>query len=229
VLELNASNERGIQVVRDKVKQFAQSAVKQNDKMPTFKLIILDEADSMTADAQSALRRTMETYSKITRFCLICNYVSRIIEPLASRCAKFRFKPLPIQSSLDRLQYIAEQEHAASTDEGLQAIIDVSEGDLRKAITILQSASRMTGGLRPVDAAMVREIAGIVPQSALVEFVEAASAKDLSVITDCTRRLMMQGYSGHQFLSQVKYSQTVKDFIKSNYCSFMISSAKVKI
>lgn len=132
ILELNASDERGIKVVRDKIKLFAQSTV-GDEKVryvlysvlffsiifsfcsgypcPRFKLIILDEADTMTPEAQSALRRIMENYSRVTRFCLICNYVTRVIEPLASRCAKFRFKSLPAESMTARLLYIAGDEN----------------------------------------------------------------------------------------------------------------------
>lgn len=99
----------------------------------------------MTSDAQSALRRTMETYSKTTRFCLICNYVTRIIDPLASRCAKFRFRPLDESNALERLKYIAEQEKVTYEDGTLEILLKSSEGDLRKAITFLQSAAKLSG------------------------------------------------------------------------------------
>lgn len=150
VLELNASDERGISIVREKVKDFARMQLsnpppqyKSRYPCPPYKIIVLDEADSMTQDAQSALRRTMETYSKITRFCLICNYVTRIIDPLASRCSKFRFKLLDQENAQNRLQDIATNERVRLGEGVLQTLIRCSEGDLRKAITFLQSASKL--------------------------------------------------------------------------------------
>lgn len=152
VLELNASDERGISIVREKVKDFARMQLSNppphyQDRYPCppYKIIILDEADSMTQDAQSALRRTMETYSKITRFCLICNYVTRIIDPLASRCSKFRFKMLDQGNAKKRLQDIAGFENVKLEDGAVDTLIKCSEGDLRKAITFLQSAARLVG------------------------------------------------------------------------------------
>ncbi|MCJ1226456.1 Subunit of heteropentameric Replication factor C (RF-C) [Toensbergia leucococca] len=155
VLELNASDERGISIVREKVKNFARMQLsnpplhyKDKYPCPPYKIIILDEADSMTQDAQSALRRTMETYSKITRFCLICNYVTRIIDPLASRCSKFRFKSLDQGNAKKRLEEIAENEDVKLEDGALDTLIRCSEGDLRKAITFLQSAARLVGAVK---------------------------------------------------------------------------------
>merc|ERR1711899_345514 len=133
ILELNASDERGIAVVRDKIKTFSQQTVSNSSssKVPPFKIVILDEADSMTKDAQSALRRTMEKEGRSTRFCLICNYVSRIIEPITSRCAKFRFKPLAEGILIERIELIMEKENVLVNEDGKKAIILTSEGDLR--------------------------------------------------------------------------------------------------
>lgn len=148
VMELNASDERGINVVRQKVKAFAAAAVGApvaGYPCPPYKLLILDEADSMTQDAQNALRRTMEQYSKVTRFCFICNYVSRIIEPLASRCAKFRFRPLHQGVMRDRIDFVCAKESVALEPDAFQLLASISGGDLRKAVTTLQSAAIHSG------------------------------------------------------------------------------------
>jgi replication factor C subunit 2/4 len=159
VLELNASDERGISIVREKVKDFARMQLsnppagpageeyKKQYPCPPYKIVVLDEADSMTQDAQSALRRTMETYSKITRFCLVCNYVTRIIDPLASRCSKFRFKSLDEGNAGKRIEDIARLENVRMEDGVVETLLRCSEGDLRKAITFLQSAARLVGAV----------------------------------------------------------------------------------
>merc|ERR1719447_1655057 len=132
VLELNASDERGINVIRHKVKNFARITVgitKDHDPKypcPPYKIIILDEADSMTRDAQSALRRTMEKWSKVTRFCLICNYVSRIIAPVSSRCAKFRFQSLPRDEIIMKLDKICKSEGIIANESTFRALEEVS-------------------------------------------------------------------------------------------------------
>lgn len=206
VLELNASDERGIQVVRDKVKTFAQQAAggKRPDgkPCPPYKIIILDEADSMTRDAQSALRRTMEKQTKGTRFCLICNYVSRIIEPLTSRCAKFRFKPLSDNVQEGRIRMIMEKEDVKCCDEAVQAIIKTSEGDLRKAITTLQSAHRLKGeeGIEVVD---VYEIAGVIPDTFVSSILKTCSSNSYEQLEVAVKDMLREGYSATQIISQI--------------------------
>jgi replication factor C subunit 2/4 len=154
VLELNASDERGLSVIRERVKNFAQQALihapaspsyREKYPCPPFKIIILDEADSLTQDAQSALRRTMEIYSKITRFCLCCNYVSRIIDPVASRCSKFRFKALEGGQAKGRIEEILQTEGVKYEDGVIEKALTVSDGDLRRAINLLQSAAKLVG------------------------------------------------------------------------------------
>ena len=137
VLELNASDARGIDVVRNKIKSFAQKKV----TLPPgrHKIIILDEADSMTASAQQALRRTMELYSSSTRFALACNQSTKIIEPIQSRCAVLRFTRLHDAEILARLQQIASFEEVSYDNGGLEAIIFTAEGDMRNALNALQS------------------------------------------------------------------------------------------
>ena len=140
LIELNASDERGIDVVRGKVKDFARAASLGGSD---FKIIFLDEADSLTSDAQAALRRTMERYTQTCRFILSCNYSSKIIEPIQSRCAVFRFRPLGEADVKSYLKRIANAERVDITEDGLLAICGLAAGDLRKATNILQVAASL--------------------------------------------------------------------------------------
>lgn len=228
VLELNASDERGIAIVREKVKDFARmqltnptAASKSRYPCPPFKIIVLDEADSMTQDAQSALRRTMETYSKITRFCLICNYVTRIIDPLASRCSKFRFKSLDQNNAKARLEEIAEKEGVTLEEGALDALIRCSEGDLRKAITFLQSAARLVAAKTvdpdgdeemgssntPVTVKIIEDIAGVIPDPTIDALVKAMRPRGGSAtyipVSKVVEDMVADGWSAGQVLTQV--------------------------
>lgn len=147
VMELNASNDRGIDVVRNRIKMFAQQKV----TLPKgrHKIIILDEADSMTSGAQQALRRTMELYSKTTRFALACNQSDKIIEAIQSRCAVLRYTKLTDSQVLERILDICEKEKVARNDEGLEAIVFTAQGDMRQAINNLQSTQAGFGFVNP--------------------------------------------------------------------------------
>jgi replication factor C subunit 3/5 len=136
VLELNASDDRGISIVRGQILNFASTRTIFSGG---FKLIILDEADAMTNDAQNALRRIIEKYTDNVRFCIICNYLSKIIPALQSRCTRFRFAPLSSSQILPRLDYVIEQEHVDATDDGKKALMELSGGDMRKVLNVLQS------------------------------------------------------------------------------------------
>lgn len=137
-LELNASDARGIDVVRNQIKEFAGTRQLFSKGV---KLIILDEADAMTSDAQNALRRIIEKYTKNARFCLICNYVSKIIPALQSRCTRFRFAPLSREQIRDRLIHVADQEKVNYTKLGIEAILSLSGGDMRRVLNLLQSTA----------------------------------------------------------------------------------------
>src|SRR4030042_1920400 len=153
LIELNASDERGIDIVRGKIKDFARAA---SIGIADFKIIFLDEADSLTSDAQAALRRTMERYTQTCRFFLSCNYSSKIIEPIQSRCAVFRFKPIKNDDVKKRLSFIAEQEKVGVDNNSLDAICNLSNGDIRKTINFLQTAATIT---EKIDEKVIYEIA----------------------------------------------------------------------
>ena len=153
-LELNASDERGIGMVREKVKKFSRFAGMAD--VP-FKIIILDEADEMTSDAQTALRRIIEDTAKICRFILIANNISKIIDPIQSRCAIFKFTSISEEDVIGRLEEIAKKEKVKADKKGLKAIYDYSEGDLRHAINILQA----TASLGAINETNVKATSGL--------------------------------------------------------------------
>ena len=140
VLEKNASDERGIDVIRGAVKDFART--KSIGEIP-YKIIILDESDALTQEAQQALRRTMENFTSVSRFILICNYSSKIIEPIQSRCAVFRFKSLTEEDIKKFIKRIVEEEKLKISDDAYSAIIYLSEGDLRKVANLLQTSAAL--------------------------------------------------------------------------------------
>jgi len=141
VLEINASEDRGIEVVRSLISQFVSTKNVFSNNPNMFKLIILDEADAMTSDAQKILRKVIEKYTKNTRFCLTCNYIKKISLALQSRCIKFRFSPLDNDLIRERLIEISEIEKITYDELGLETIIDRAKGDMRKILNILQTTS----------------------------------------------------------------------------------------
>lgn len=167
-LELNASDERGIDMIRGKLKDFSRS-IPSGDI--SYKILILDEADHLTTEAQHALRRTMEKFSGLTRYILICNYSSKIIEPIQSRCSLFSFRHLPKADVKDRLSFIAEEEGLDVNEKGLEALVEVSRGDLRKAINLLQSVAYEE---RTIDKEVVYNAAGVVYPETAKDLIETA-------------------------------------------------------
>jgi len=272
VLELNASDERGIKVVREKIKQFASLSVgtggshtsggaisvtasKKNwfgassssnkDKSgkdatmntttddtvkknadekkypnPPFKVIILDEADTVTNDAQAALRRIIEAHSRITRFILICNYVTRIIEPLASRCAKFRFQALPPATMKERVTAIAEAEGRKNksknknavvvTESQIDAVLSVSGGDMRRAVTSLQSVQALLAGQGDndsnrvvIDEAVIYELAGLPPDEVIETLYQSLVSNSFDTMQTAVQNVIADGYSVQTLLQKL--------------------------
>ncbi|CAF1194842.1 unnamed protein product [Adineta steineri] len=198
VLEMNASNDRGIDVVRTKIKMFAQSKV----SLPKgrHKIIILDEADSMTEGAQQALRRTMELYSKTTRFALACNASDKIIEPIQSRCAMLRYSKLNDEQLLKRLVEITKFEQVSYTSEGLEAIIFTAQGDMRQAINNLQST---VFGFGHVNSENVFKVCDEPHPILIRDMIEKCIQSDLDEAYKAMNHLWRLGYTAEDILSVI--------------------------
>ncbi len=198
LLELNASDERGIDTIRTKVKDYART--RPIGDVP-YKIILLDESDALTSDAQHALRRTMEMFTHSTRFILDCNYSSRIIEPIQSRCAIFRFKRLPDKDIEQMFKRIARGEKLTLTPEAIKAIIYVSEGDMRRAINVLQAAAAL--GKRVIEKSVYEVSAAAKPEE-VRQMLELALAGKFEEARNKLHELLIdKGLAGEDVLNQV--------------------------
>jgi replication factor C small subunit len=197
-IELNASDERGIDVVRNNIKNFARTAPLGEAK---FKIIFLDEADALTSDAQSALRRTMERYAATCRFVISCNYSSKIIEPIQSRCAVYRFGPLTANDISAGIHRIAEKEHLKIEKDGMDALIYVARGDMRRAINALQSAGTIAKDItadviyQTTSTAKPKEIEEMLKLALNGQFMDSRNRLDELLIT--------YGLSGSDIIEQI--------------------------
>ncbi|MFW6002654.1 MAG: replication factor C small subunit [archaeon] len=203
--EMNASDERGIDTVRYKIKEIAET-------MPvnaSFKTIFLDEVDSLTPDAQSALRRTMEKYSENCRFILSCNYVSKLIDPIQSRCANFTFGQLSSDKIIKQLKKIATDNGMDTTDDGLESLVYASKGDMRKAINYLQSIYVFDNS---ITAENVFKVAPTVPIDDAKELVDSALKGNLNDSRSyLDKMLFVNGYSGEDIVDAV-FQYLTSDF-----------------
>lgn len=197
-LELNASDERGIGMVRERVKKFSRFA--GLDSNIPFKIIILDEADEMTSDAQTALRRIIEDTAKTCRFILIANNVSKIIEPIQSRCAVFKFTRIAEKDVIAQIKEIAKKEKIKSDEEGLKAIYDYTEGDLRHAINLLQA----TASLGAITEENVKASAGLTKTKDVDEVLKMALAgKIVDARNKMVELIKVYGMSESDFLKYI--------------------------
>jgi len=196
--ELNSSDERGIDTVRTKVKEIARLAPFGGTN---FKIIFLDEADNLTADAQAALRRTMETYSKTSRFILSANYSSRLIEPIQSRTAVFRFRPLKPEAIAEYIGRIAKAEKLKITDDGMEALAYVAEGDMRRAVNALQVAASLGS---TVDAEVLYKVSSTIRPEAVKALIEKALEGEFLRAREVLDKLLIEyGLSGEDIVRQL--------------------------
>jgi replication factor C small subunit len=206
ILELNASDERGINVVREKVKNFARTAAISSDV--SFKILIMDEADSLTSAAQHALRRTMEIYTRTCRFCLIGNYSENIIEPIQSRCSIFRFGPLSEGDMKNWITTIAKNEGVNLFEEGREAIYEVAQGDLRKATNLLQAAAATQQS--EVDDVTIYAVLGKVSPGKVREMINMGLKGQFLDAREMLRTLLIDEGLAAEDIIRIVYSEVLR-------------------
>ena len=203
-IELNASDDRGIDVVRGKIKDFARTAPVDGAE---FKIIFLDESDALTNDAQGALRRTMEKYSKTCRFILSCNYSSKIIDPIQSRCAVFRFRPLSNEDIREYLERICKEENLEVEEGALDALVYIARGDMRRAVNTLQTADSL--GV-PISVDVISKVSGSANEEEIMGILTSALAGRFTEASSKLDKVMIDyGLSGQDIIRQM-HSQIFK-------------------
>jgi replication factor C subunit 2/4 len=221
VLELNASNERGIDSVRNRIIKFAKLSVGTSDpkyKCPNFKIIILDEVDAMTSDAQSALRKVMEETSEITRFVFICNYITKIIDPIKSRCMQIFFKPINTDAINVKLSSIAQKEEVNISNKCIETIVDISEGDLRKAIMILQNAKYLVKYKKHVLPKDIIKMSGNIYEKDFSNFWNNCITFSIIKLKQLVNKIIFNGYPVKNmlyFIQKTVLSSDINDKKKS--------------
>ncbi len=198
-LDLNASDDRGIDIIRHKVKEFART--KPVGNVP-FKIIFLDEADALTKDAQQALRRIMENYANVCRFILSCNYSSRIIEPIQSRCTVFRFKPLSKEDVFKVIDNVVSKENLIINEKAKEAIYEISQGDVRRTINILQAASVIS---KNITEDLIYEVTSLAKPKEIKEILNLAlKGNFLKAREKLVDTMFSYGLSGEDIIKQLQ-------------------------
>lgn len=226
VLELNASDDRGIDIVRGQILNFASS--RGMCSLSKFKLVILDEAEQMTNDAQSALRRIIEKYADNTRFCLITNYLNKIIPAIQSRCTRFRFGPLSAEQILPRMDLIIRKEGINITEDGRNAIHELSQGDMRRVVNLLQSTSMSFPG-EQIDEVKVYQCCGHPLKSDIDKIVELLLNSDIKTSYKEIQNLKIdKGLALQDILTQVSQTVSRLPLPQSNKLSIYIRLADIE-
>lgn len=229
VIELNASDDRGIGIVRNNITTFARISIGSKDPKypcPDFKLVILDEADAMTPEAQAALRKVMEKMSGITRFCFICNYINQIIDPISSRCMKFRFKPIDNISIIKKLKSIAVAESMELTDECFDTIVKLSDGDARRSIMTLQNLKYIINCKGEIEPKDIIQITGGVEKEKFKDFWSICAKGNVKSVRNLALKIKREGFPIRNILSYIhtcilenEMSDTIRSKISLELCT----------